>query len=255
MNIRVQCTRYTELCILGCAWPRRTRVFTRPTPAEQPWKSRDVRRVRDCVHACIRPFVCAGFDRELPLRGGGETRANQSPSAFGFATPYVHHPPTSPEFRWSSPGNRFISPPFLSFPRSNTGFPPSSSLDSVRGIHSVANILVAPPPHPFSPVCFYLREDVPANFIPHAPQRSLYQWMHVRLPFIRIAASSVIEGWSEAPSRWWGDKMKRWRDIGRFIWKFDLGFFFNLWNHLDVYAKFESIKIWRMKWRWQEFFI
>lgn len=122
----IVCTRYTvrELCILGCAWPRRTRgaqwrdtrVFTRATPTGQPWrpgwKSRDVRRVRDCVHACIRPFVCTGFDRELPLRGGGETRANQSPSAFGFATPYVHHPPTSPEFRWSSPGNRFISPPF-----------------------------------------------------------------------------------------------------------------------------------------------
>lgn len=48
---------------------------------------------------------------------------------------------------------------------------------------------------PFSlSLCFYLREDVPANFIPHAPQRFLYQWMHVRLPFIRIAALSVIEG-------------------------------------------------------------
>lgn len=239
---------------------RVTEAYTRVYQS-YPWQSNRGSRAMFDVCAWLRArvhktFVCAGFDRELPLRGGGETRANQSPSAFGFATPYVHHPPTSPEFRWSSPGNRFISPPFLSFPRSNTGFPPSSSLDSVRGIHSVANILVAPPPHPSSPVCFYLREDVPANFIPHAPQRSLYQWMHVRLPFIRIAASSVIEGWSEAPSRWWGDKMKRWRDIGRFIWRFDLvGFFFNLWNHLDVYAKFESIKIWRMKWRWQEFFI
>lgn len=102
------------------------------------------------------------------------------------------------------------------------------------------------------PVCFYLREDVPANFI---PQRSLYQWMHVRLPFIRIAASSVIEGWSHLD-----DGEIRWEDGGilegfcnilsdvgaieTFIWRFDLGFFFfNLWNHLDVYAKFECIKI------------
>lgn len=146
----IVCTRYTvrELCILGCAWPRRTRgaqwrdtrVFTRATPTGQPWrpgwKSRDVRRVRDCVHACIRPFVCTGFDRELPLRDGGETRANQSPSAFGFATPYVHHPPTSPEFRWSSPGNRFISPPF--HPTVDFQF-----LPWIPWGRSTANILVA----------------------------------------------------------------------------------------------------------------
>lgn len=202
----IVCTRYTvrELCILGCAWPRRTRgaqwrdtrVFTRATPTGQPWrpgwKSRDVRRVRDCVHACIRPFVCTGFDRELPLRGGGETRANQSPSAFGFATPYVHHPPTSPEFRWSSPGNRFISPPFHPTQQWISSFFLGFREGDPQLTFSLHSLSL--PLSPSTSMCFYLREDVPANFIPHAPQRSLYQWMHVRLPFIRIAASSVIEG-------------------------------------------------------------
>ena len=80
-------------------------------------------------------------------------------------------------------------------------FPPHPTVDFqflpwIPWGRSTANILVAlsTPLSPSTSMCFYLREDVPANFIPHAPQRSLYQWMHVRLPFIRIAASSVIEG-------------------------------------------------------------
>lgn len=186
------CRRYTRVYQLsvvwrGVAWRRVVAVVTEARPERT--KSRASRRVRDCVHACIRPFVCSGFDeaaftpapkRHEPIN---PHLLSVSPTLRALLYPRAS---TSPEFRWSSPGNRFISPAFLSL-RPTVAFQFVPSLFH-RFHGDVARLTF------WSPVCFYLEDVSRAEAILFRlhPEYGLSQWLHVRLPSIRIVARSVI---------------------------------------------------------------
>lgn len=172
------CRRYTrvyQLSVVWCgvAWRRVVAIVTEAQLARpERTKSRASRRVRDCVHACIRPFVCSGFDeaaftpapkRHEPIN---PHLLSVSPTLRALLYPRAS---TSPEFRWSSPGNRFISPAFLSLR-------PTVAFQFVPSLFHRFHGDVARPTF-WSPVCFYLsRGCIPyrGNFIPLAPRvRSL----------------------------------------------------------------------------------